>query len=224
MLIEINDFAVTLQRKRVKNINLRIDRSGAVQISAPLRMSMDVIQRFLQEKTTWIEMHRQRLQQLEQTSTKNINPGEYIYFQGIKYAVHLFESPSFQTVQLHENQIHFYVKPTANAAQKERMLAKWYRSQMEKILPPLLDKWQTIMGVVANQVSIKCMKSRWGSCHPTKKDITFNLRLIEKPLTCIEYVVVHELVHLFEASHNKRFYALMSHYLPEWKQIRKQLG
>jgi predicted metal-dependent hydrolase len=223
MLIEMSGFSVLLQRKRVKNINLRIKRSGEIQVSAPMKTPIDTIHGFIHHKRSWIEMHRSRLQQVKQAADQHLIAGEFIPFQGINYGMHLHETSTNQRIQLNENQIHFFVKRGASQADKERLLTKWYRHQMDDILPPLLDKWQSIMGVTVNQVSIRRMTSRWGSCHPTKKNITLNLRLIEKPLRCLEYVIVHELVHLFEVRHNQRFYALMTHYLSDWKQIKKQL-
>lgn len=223
MLIEISDCSVTLQRKRVKNINLRIKRSGEVQVSAPHNMPIDMIQNFLHQKQAWIAEHQQRLLQLHQAVNQDLNTGNYIHFQGIKYKLHVFETQTHQQIQLQDNQIHFYVKPQASRQQKEVLLTKWYRKEMENILPALMTKWQARMGVTIHQMSIKRMKSRWGSCQPQTKHITLNLRLIEKPVCCLEYVIVHELVHLFEASHNQRFYKLMSDYLPNWKEIRKLL-
>ena len=224
MLIEINGLAVTLLRKRVKNINLRIRRTGEVQISAPQRISMSIIYHFLHNKRSWIELHRQRLQLLKQHTSQNLIAGEYIHFQGKKYELHLYEIPINPHIELDDKQLHFFVKPGSSQSDKELLLRAWYHTQMQQCLPALLSKWQTLMNVQIIKVNLKHMKSRWGSCHPQKKHITLNVRLMEKPLTCLEYVIVHELVHLFEASHNQRFYALMSHYLPNWKQIKKQLA
>lgn len=224
MLIEMDGFSVTLQRKRVKNINLRIGRTGEVQISAPIKTPLTVIHNFLNCKHSWIEMHRHRLLQMAPESHKKLISGEYIDFQGRKYQLQVHETQTSQHIALRENQIHFFVKPCISQAHKELLLTQWYRAQIKTVYPPLIEKWQSIMGVSVNQISIKKMKSRWGSCHPIKKHITLNLRLIEKPVRCLEYVIVHELVHLFEASHNQRFYALMSHYLPDWQHIKKQLG
>lgn len=222
-VIEMGGFSVLLQRKLVKNINLRISRTGEVQISAPIKTPLDTIHSFLHDKHSWIERHRCRLQQLKQEKSQNLMAGEYIHFQGKKYALLLHETPAKQRIQLNGNQIHFFLKPGTNHRYKELLLTNWYRTQMEEFLPPLLDKWQAIMEITINKVSIKRMNSRWGSCNPTKKNISLNLRLIEKPLICLEYVIVHEFTHLFEINHNKRFYALMSYYLPDWKQIKKQL-
>lgn len=175
----MGDFLVTLERKRIKNMYLRIKRTGEVQISAPLKTSIKNIHDFIHIKRSWIEKHRQKcLLQLEKETAQDLITKEDFPF---------------------------------------------HYTKMQQCLAPLLSKWQSIMNVSVTKVDFKLMKSRWGSCHPIKKQITLNLRLIEKPLHCLEYVLVHELVHLFEASHNQRFYALMGHYLPEWKQIKEQL-
>jgi predicted metal-dependent hydrolase len=223
MLIEMNDFSVTVHRKKVKNINLRIKRTGEVYISVPMKTSIKTIQNFLNFKRPWIEMHRHRLHQLEQESSPQLLSEGYINFQGISYIVQLHETQAHQRIELSNDAINFYIYPGIIQSHKELLLAKWYRMQMEKIYPSMLEKWQSIMDVYVHKVSIRRMKSRWGSCHPIKKHITLNLRLIEKPSVCLEYVIVHELVHLFEANHNQHFYALMNHYLPNWRCIKKLL-
>lgn len=219
----MHGFSVTLQRKRVKNINLRVRSTGEVQLSAPIKTSMSIIYSFLHNKYSWIEMHRHRLQQQEKPAPQNLITGEYVNFQGTRYALQLHEVEVNQRIELIENQLHLFLKPDASQTYIHLFLTTWYRTQMQQCLPFLLNKWQSAMGVTINKVSIKSMKSRWGSCHPIKKHITLNLRLIEKPLICLEYVIVHELVHLFEAGHNKRFYTLMTHYLPDWRDIKKLL-
>lgn len=224
MIIKMNGFSVTIQRKNIKNINLRIQRTGDVQLSAPMRTPTQTIHHFLQEKHSWIEMHRYRLLNIEQgTPQQQLISGQYIQFQGIKYLIQINESQHEQSIQLKNNQIHFFTQSAHDNMQLERLLQQWYREQMQHSAHQLLEKWQAIMGVSINKLTIRLMKSRWGSCHPEKKHITLNLRLIEKPLICLEYVIVHELVHLFEIRHNQRFYALMSHYMPDWKLIKTQM-
>ena len=109
------------------------------------------------------------------------------------------------------------------SVEKTPMLTAEHREQMKALLPPLFEKWEAIIGVKANAWGIKAMKTRWGSCNTVKKRIWMNLHLIHKPRICLEYVLVHELVHLLEASHNKRFYALMTEFMPEWKAHRQLL-
>lgn len=224
IFIEMNGFSVTLQRKKIKNINLRLSRTGEIQISAPIKTPLNTIHNFLHLKRSWIEMHRNRLILLKSDQPSQLISGEYINFQGNHYELQVHEVSTKPHVVLHENQLQFFISSHASKLDKELLLEKWYRNQMELILPFLFNKWQKIIGVTVNKINIKRMKSRWGSCHPIKKQITINLRLIEKPIICLEYVIVHELVHLLEASHNHRFQALMTHYLPEWKQIQKKLN
>ncbi len=224
MFIEMGDFSVTVERKQIKNINLRIKRTGEVHISAPLKIPISAIQSFLDRKRLWIEKHRCHFLQLEKETPRHFVTGEYINFQGTRYVLQLHEMLTKHRIELSDKQLHLFVKPNTSQHQKELLLTEWYLIHMQQCLPPLFNKWQTAMKVHVDKVSIKPMKSCWGSCHRTKKHITLNLYLIEKPFICLEYVVVHELVHLFEASHNQRFYALMNHYLPNWKQIREQLN
>lgn len=103
------------------------------------------------------------------------------------------------------------------------ILTNEHCDQMKAILPPLFEKWEVIIGVKAHEWGVKAMKTRWGSCNTVKKRIWINLHLIHKPRVCLEYVLVHELVHLLEASHNKRFYALMTEFMPDWKAHRQLL-
>ena len=98
------------------------------------------------------------------------------------------------------------------------------RQEMRALLPTLIQKWEVIIGVRVNEWHIRAMKTRWGTCHPLKKRICLNLHLMQKPLICLEYVIVHELVHLLEASHNQRFYALMTQFMPEWKEYKRLLS
>jgi len=172
-MIQIGAFDAQITRKRIKNINLRIDRQGNVKVSAPMKCPLAEIQLFLQKKQDWIRYHQNRL---HKTAVETVS-----------------------TVSLEQ------------------------RQQLEALLPGLIAKWEVQIGVKVNQWCVKAMKTRWGSCHPITKKICLNLYLIKHPMVCIEYVVVHELVHLLEASHNQRFYALMSQFMPEWKQYRSLL-
>jgi len=219
MIIQISGLPVTLKRKRVKNINLRIQHTGAVHVSAPLKMPLQIIYGFLEGKRLWIEKHHSKLKQSEQ---RILASGESIYFKGIAYKLQIHVHIK-QRVELTERQIHIFAKPEVTQLDKRALLTKWYRTQMQQCLPPLLERWESVIDVTAHKVTIKQMRTRWGSCHPIKKHISLNLRLIEKPLICLEYVVVHELVHLLEASHNQRFYALMNYFLPNWQEIKKML-
>ena len=223
MLLEMHQLPVKLIRKRVKNINLRILRTGEIHISAPLKMPIHVIHDFLQIKQPWIEKHHQRLSSSPQPKAYNLEHGSCIYFLGNPMKLTIQACLLQPEVILQNDQVLLRINNSATFADKHHLLTEWYREQMHGHMMPLIKKWEDIIGVIATKIHIKTMKTRWGSCHPRKKHISLNLRLIEQPLKCLEYVIVHELVHMLEASHNQRFHNLMTQYLPHWKQIKEQM-
>ncbi|MCH9756285.1 MAG: M48 family metallopeptidase [Gammaproteobacteria bacterium] len=216
-LIQMHGIDIYLSRKRIKNINLRIDAEGKVNVSAPMKCALTTIGCFLQEKRSWIIRHRKQLLLRPQMSQVEFSSGDLHQFLGQTYRLIIHEHTSQQKVTLEGNQLGCYLKNSANHDKKRLLLNQWHRTQMKALIPELLTKWELIIGVKANQWGIKAMKTRWGSCNTTKKRIWLNLYLIHHPLGCLEYVLVHELVHLLEASHNHRFYSLMTHFMPDWK-------
>lgn len=227
MLIESHGLAVTLLRKKIKRMNLRVKHSGEVCISAPLKTSLATIHDFLQRQRPWIDIHRQRFLSQNREVSPSLVTGASIPFQGRACILRIHETQEQPHIHLEESLLHVYMPPStclrAHEALFHQLLQQWYQEQMQQVLPSLLEKWCALMNVTVHCIRIKPMSSRWGSCHPLKKIITLNLRLIEKPPACLEYVLVHELVHLFERGHNERFYALMGFYLPHWKEIKIQL-
>ena len=144
-------------------------------------------------------------------------------FMGKNYPLLFLKTSKQKQVILKDDLIHCFSKSDLSLAQRQKLLETWYRQQMKEQLPTLIAKWEAIIGVSVASWSIKVMKTRWGSCNPIRKHICLNLTLIKKPLVCLEYVIVHELVHLLEASHNKRFHAFMDKFLPQWRDIKKML-
>ena len=222
-LLHWQECEVLLARKRIKNINLRIDRMGQIKMSAPYQTPLSSIYCFLEEKRVWIMRHQERLFARSIQPSFQYNSGELHWFMGEAYPVIFQQNSRKQEVLFQGSQISCYVKENTAAAAKHALLYHWYRAEMKALLPALIQKWQLIMDVQVAQWGIKIMKTRWGSCNPRHKRIWLNLNLIKKPLVCLEYVLVHEMVHLSEASHNDRFYALMSRFMPEWRSYQKQL-
>ncbi len=224
MQIKIDGVSVMLLRKKVKNFNLRIHQSGEVQISAPMRTSLDLVYRFLYDKRAWIHGHRSRLQSQPQAVSQTLQTGDTLLFLGQPYEVWVQTIVKKNHLIFENKRFHFYIKTETTLKQKQALLTTWYHEQMRQRLPGLFEKWETVIGTHAKRYRIRTMKTRWGSCHPIKKDICLNLRLMQKPAICLEYVIVHELVHLLEASHNQRFHALMTQFMPDWKEIKKLLN
>ncbi|MDI1351398.1 MAG: SprT family zinc-dependent metalloprotease, partial [bacterium] len=126
-------------------------------------------------------------------------------------------------VVLNDQFIYLYVTHHATQAQKQLIIDRWYRHEMSLLLPDLFQHWEKIIGVRVAQWGIKKMKTRWGSCNTRAHRIWLNLNLIQKNSVCLEYVLVHELVHLLEASHNQRFYNLMTRFMPQWRHYQALL-
>jgi predicted metal-dependent hydrolase len=224
MQIEHDGLLVTLFRKRVKHLNIRIQRTGVVHVSAPMRAPLSVIHQFLQEKREWIVHHQRRLQAVLPDPVVTIKTGDIIFLWGLRYALVVHEVPKKKTPEIIYGTLHLFVQSDAAVDERRRLLNHWYGEQMKQHLPALFAKWEAVVGVHAHRYTIKLMKTRWGSCHPLKKCISLSLQLAQKPLICLEYVIVHELVHLLEASHNQRFYALMSQFMPGWQEAKGRLS
>jgi predicted metal-dependent hydrolase len=222
-VVKMPDFTANLTRKRVKNINLRIDRQGNVSVSAPMKCSINYIQQFLQKKSAWITLHQTRLRNCLQTCSQGLQSGDEHLFLGKAYILIIHEHAEQTKVVLEGLKIHCYIQAAATLDKIRALLKIWQKHQMQAVLPELMQKWQAIIGVQANHWGIRAMKTRWGSCNTKQKRISLNLYLMQYPLICLEYVVMHELVHLLEASHNKRFYALMSKFMPDWLDAKNLL-
>lgn len=222
--LEIDGIVVEIIRKPIKNIHLRIyPPDGQVKVSVPLRLHLDLIYRQLSAKSDWIHHQRARLKTQPTQPSFKWETGEQHYFLGKIHTLIIHETETRKRVSIDDKFIHCFVNINTTPAEKKALLQNWYRQQMKTLLPALIEKWESIIGVKINAWGIKIMKTRWGSCNTRAQRIWLNLYLVKKPLVCLEYVLVHELVHLLEANHNKRFYALMDRFMPAWRNYQKLL-
>ena len=151
--------------------------------------------------------------------------GESHYFLGRRFRLRVTEHTGPAKVIVRSTRfIDLHVRPGASGDEREQVLHRWYRAQLKALIPPLLEKWQPVLGVQAADWGIKRMKTKWGSCNVSARRIWFNLELAKKPVRCLEYITVHELVHLLERHHNDRFTALMDRFLPQWRLYRDELN
>jgi predicted metal-dependent hydrolase len=147
------------------------------------------------------------------------------YFQGKRYLLRIIEQDAppkviFKT----KTYIDLYVRPDTDTEQRQTIINEWYRAELKKLIQPIIDKWQTRIGVTVDDWQVKQMKTKWGTCNIEKKRIWINLELAKKPLNCLEYIVVHEMIHLLERHHNDRFLALVESFLPQWKFYKEELN
>ena len=219
----IDDISVEITRKKIKNLHLRIHPpQGDVRLSVPVKMSLAMVCRFVKSKADWIRHHQGRMQQQPELLQPNWCDGEQHPFLGGDYPLRLVENPKRPQVNLTANELVIQSRSGSNAGQRAKQLDQWYRLQLLSLLEPMSERWQARMGVVVSIIRVRKMKTRWGSCTTSSGAIRISLELVKKPVECIEYVLVHELVHLLERGHNQRFYRLMDEYLPDW-QARRDL-
>lgn len=225
MIIEIDGIPIELLKKPIKNVHLRIyPPDGTVRVSVPLIYNEQLIRQQLYEKRVWIQRQRQRIQ--KQCSIKEepiLQTGTLIPFKGTDYHLIIEEHHGSPHIKINNQWIHCYVPPHSSATQIKAALEHWYKKEMALLIPTLIEHWEQIIPVKVAQWGIRAMKTRWGSCNTRTHRISLNLSLIKKPLICLEYVLVHELVHLMEASHNRRFYALMTQFMPQWQDYKSIL-
>jgi len=222
-IIKLEDIEAEIVQKRIRNIHLRVlTPEGKVRISAPFRTKIEVIYKFAFSKLNWIRKQRIRIRKNTHESFKYVNQ-ETHYFKGRRYQLKVQEKNDPPIVQIINNEIVLQVPEGADLATRSSVLQEWYHRQLEMVIPPLITKWESILKVSVRRITIRCMKTRWGSCTPKTRSIRFNLELIKRAPECLEYIVVHELVHLLEASHNSNFKTLMDRLYPKWKFYRKEL-
>lgn len=223
--IQLGDIAIEVVQKPIKNLHLTVHPpDGRVRIAAPLHLDADTIRLYAISKLDWIKKHRRKLQEQPREAPREFLDRESHYVWGKRYLLEISEQDTPPTVELGHDSLRLSVRPGTDAAKREAILAAWYRGLLKEAIPPLIAKWEPRLGVAVAGFSVRHMKTKWGSCTPAARTIRLNTELAKKPPTCLEYVVVHEMVHLLEPSHNKRFHALMDHHLPTWPHQRDTLN
>lgn len=225
--IIINNIEIELTKKNIKNLHLSVHPpDGRVKISAPQYMDTDTIRLFAISKLSWIRKQQKKFINQERQPEREYVSGESHYFLGQRYLLNvIYTNKRKQGVEIRNKKyIDLYVRENTPKYLRERVMTEWYRRELKKLIPPIIAKWEPIIGVGVNEFGVKKMKTRWGSCNPKAKRIWLNLELVKKSPTCIEYVVVHEMTHLLERKHNERFIAYMDKFLPNWRAIKEELN
>lgn len=224
--IEISGIEIEVVRKAIKHLRLSVSPpAGRVRVSAPLLVSDTEVRALVVAKLDWIRRHQARLAEQPQPFACAMVSGEQHFFQGQRYPLQVIEAQAPPKVVLNGNaMLALYVRPGSDAARRVAILDDWYRRQLKDLLPELIDRWQAVLGVEVAAWGVRKMKTRWGSCNTWARRIWLNLALAQKPPHCLEYVVVHELVHLLEHNHNVRFRRLMDRFLPHWREHRADLN
>ncbi|MBO8169197.1 MAG: M48 family metallopeptidase [Thermoanaerobacteraceae bacterium] len=224
--ITIGDIKIDIIKKNIKNLHLSVHPpDGRVRIAAPNSMNDEAIRIFAISKLPWIKKQRSKFQAQERQSKREFVSGESHYYQGVRYLLNVIYTNKKQRVEIRNNKyLDLYVREGSTKEQREKVMMEWYRSQLKSQIPEIIEKWEKRIGVKVDSWGVKLMKTKWGTCNPTAKRIWVNLELAKKNPRCLEYIIVHEMVHLLERHHNERFIAYMDQFLPNWRSIKEELN
>ncbi|NLZ53261.1 MAG: M48 family metallopeptidase [Thermoanaerobacteraceae bacterium] len=223
----VNDIEIELIKKNIKNIHLSVHPpNGRVRISAPIRMDDEAIRLFVISKLSWIKKQRAKFEKQERQSEREFVSGESHYFLGERYLLNVnYTNKKKQEVKIrNKTYIDLFVREGSTKEQRQMVMKEWYRRELKALIQPIIEKWEPIIGVKVESWGVKLMKTKWGSCNTTAKRIWINLELAKKNPACLEYIIVHEMVHLLERLHNERFIVYMDKFLPNWRSIKAELN
>jgi len=223
--LKLGEVVVDVVLKNIKNVHLSVyPPTGRVRISAPERMKIDTIRVFAISKLDWIRQQQEKLRQQERETAREYVDRESLYVWGRRYLLAICESDEPPSVALKHSRILLRVRPGTVESKRKALVEEWYREQLKKAVPSLVMKCQPRMGVTVERFFVQRMKTKWGSCNQKARTIRLNTELAKKPAECLEYIVVHELVHLLEPTHNLRFVSLMNRFMPKWQFYREVLN
>ena len=217
--------SVDVQFKRIKNVHLSVyPPTGRVRIAAPERMKLDAIRLFAISKLGWIKQQQKKIQGQEREMPREYIERESHYVWGKRYLLQIVETDQAPSIEMTHRRIVLRIRPGTGEARRSALIEAWYRGQMKKVVPSLISKWELVIGVKTARFFVQKMRTKWGSCNARGRSIRLNTDLAKKPRECLEYIVVHELVHLLEPTHNARFVSLMNRFVPNWKFLRQVLN
>jgi hypothetical protein len=223
--IRLGNITVDVLRKDIKNVHLSVHPpTGRVRIAAPARMSLDTIRVFTISKLSWIRKQQRKMKEQERETFREFINRESHYLWGRRYLLSVIENGQPASVELSHSRIVLRVRLGTSRERRALLMEHWYREKVKSAVPALVEKWERLMGVKVRRVFVQRMKTKWGSCNHRAGTIRLNTDLAKKPKACLEYIVVHEMIHLLEPTHNEHFMALIKHFMPKWQSQRETLN
>jgi len=223
--IQIGDIAIVMTRKKIKHVYLRVHPpDGRVTLSAPLGTRPEVARAYALSKLGWIRDKQAMLRGQARETPRQFVERESHTLWGRRYLLSVREVEARPTVRLDHRRIFLTVRPGSSRAKRAAVMHEWHKSLLHEALPKLIRKWEPKLDVEVSGYFLRRMKTKWGSCNYHARTIRLNTELVKKPQDLLEYVVVHEMLHLIEPNHSKRFYALMSDHYPTWPKARAELN
>ncbi len=225
MNLTVSGIEISAEKKQIKNMYIRvIPPDGRVHITVPMSATEDAIRMFAISRIAWIKKQRQKFADQPRQTERRYVSGESYYLWGRRYRLDVVYSNIRNDVSVSGQKVILQVRPDSTAQQRANVMDGWYREILKRAIPPILEKCEKIVGVHANEWQVKNMRTKWGTCNISKKRIWLNLQLARKTPECLEYVIVHELVHLLERKHNDVFKAYMDRFYPNWRIVKVNLN
>lgn len=223
--LKLGGISVDVVFKHIKNVHLSVHPpTGRVRISAPERMKIDTVRLFAISKLGWIKQQQVTLRGQERETPREYLERESHYLWGKRYLLHVLEMDAAPCVQLDHRKMILRARPGTREDKKREIVAQFYREQIRSVLPTFVARWASVIGVRVDRFYVQQMKTKWGSCNPRARAIRLNTELAKKPKHCLEYILVHEMVHILVRHHNDRFTALMDQFMPQWRHYREELN
>ena len=223
--IQVGDLWIQVTRKNIKNVHLSVyPPDGRVTLSAPADTRLDAARAYAVSKLGWIRRQQKRLRQQVREPRRQYVTRESHYLWGRRYLLAIEESNTSPCVVLDHKRITLHVRPGSSRDKRAEVLHEWHKRQLHDVVPGLIEKWESRIGVTVAGYYLQRMKTKWGSCNPGARTIRLNTELVKKPRDLLEYVVVHEMVHLLEPVHSDRFITLLSQHCPAWQEARLELN
>jgi len=215
---------IEVEFRNVKTLRLTVyPPDGRVKVISPLGVNREDIRKFVASKIAWIQKHREKFLNHSKliVSLKN---NSTLFVWGEPWELEIIERKGNPKIKLEDGLMKMYVRPGSTKAKRQEFLYKWYSKILKDQALPLIEEWEGRIGVEVKKLFVRKMKTCWGSCNGTKQTLRLNSELAKRKLECLEYVIVHEMLHIIEKSHNRKFYSLLNKYLPAWKIIRKKMN
>ena len=223
--ILLGDISIAVTRKRIKHVHLRVHPpDGRVTISAPFSARSQVVEAFAVDRLEWIRRQQQRVRGQARVAPPRFVQGENHYLWGRRHVLSVVERDGRERVVLDDDGLTLFIRPDRDSARRGHVLHAWHKAILHGVLPPLIPKWEQRLNVRLRGYSLRRMKTRWGTCNCRTKHIRLNTELVTKPSHLLEYVLVHEMVHLIVPNHGPRFVALMNEHYPSWREARAELN
>jgi predicted metal-dependent hydrolase len=224
-VIQLGDIVIAVRRKDIQNVHLSVHPpTGRVTLSAPRDTRSEVVRAYAISKLAWIRQQQDRFHNQARETPREFVERESHYLWGRRYLMTVVEKDEKPKVEIDHKRITLVVRPGSDQAKRATVVHEWHKSLLHELIPRLIERWEPKLGVQVVAYFLQRMKTKWGSCNHDAGHIRLNTELVKKPKDLVEYVVVHEMVHLIEPTHSQRFISLLTEYYPSWQEARAELN